>query len=71
MLRREHVGRCWDCRHQRQTGNRRGSIFYFCGRSRTDARYPKYPPLPVLECNGYEAREADGWEQYAQSDESP
>ena len=31
-----------------------GLAFVLCGRSRTDARYPKYPPLPVLRCKGYE-----------------
>jgi hypothetical protein len=33
----------------------RGSIFYRCGLSDTDARFPKYPALPVLSCPGYEA----------------
>jgi hypothetical protein len=32
----------------------RGSRFYLCGRSRTDARFPRYPRLPVLRCAGYE-----------------
>lgn len=32
----------------------RGSRFYLCERSRTDARYPRYPRLPVLTCAGYE-----------------
>ncbi|HET9683265.1 MAG TPA: hypothetical protein VFP15_04130 [Gemmatimonadaceae bacterium] len=31
----------------------RRSIFYMCQRSFTDARFPKYPRLPVLECIGY------------------
>lgn len=34
--------------------NRRGSTFFRCGRADTDARYPRYPALPVLECPGYE-----------------
>jgi hypothetical protein len=37
----------------------RGSIFYLCERSATDARYPKYPRLPVLRCLGYESLEED------------
>jgi hypothetical protein len=32
----------------------RGSTFYFCDRSTTDASFPKYPRLPVLRCPGYE-----------------
>jgi GNAT superfamily N-acetyltransferase len=32
----------------------RGSHFFLCERSRTDARYPRYPRLPVLTCAGYE-----------------
>jgi len=30
-------------------------VFYLCERSRQDARFPKYPPLPVLQCPGFEA----------------
>ena len=37
----------------------RGSIFYLCERSATDARFPKYPRLPVLQCVGYERLDAD------------
>jgi hypothetical protein len=32
----------------------RGSTFYLCERSATDAAFPKYPRLPVLECAEYE-----------------
>jgi hypothetical protein len=42
-----------------------GSQFYLCDRSRTDPRYPKYPPLPKLECEGYEPGGADPWEDLA------
>lgn len=31
----------------------RGSVFYRCGLSATDPRFPKYPALPVLRCAGY------------------
>ena len=34
--------------------NDRGSVFLFCLLSQTDTRYPKYPRLPVLRCEGYE-----------------
>jgi hypothetical protein len=32
----------------------RGANFYFCERSKTNANFPKYPRLPVLQCRGYE-----------------
>jgi hypothetical protein len=32
----------------------RGSTFRLCERSTTDPRFPRYPPLPVLECAGHE-----------------
>jgi GNAT superfamily N-acetyltransferase len=37
----------------------RGSQFYLCERSRTDASYPRYPRLPVLTCAGYERNDDD------------
>ena len=33
-----------------------------CERSAFDERFPKYPRLPVLECVGYEPREAGATE---------
>ena len=44
-------------------GNRRGSRFYLCERADTDARYPRYPPLPVLKCSGYEAGGEDPFDK--------
>jgi len=38
--------------------NTRGSEFSLCERSREDPDYPRYPRLPVVECRGYEPREA-------------
>jgi uncharacterized protein YciI len=38
----------------RPTGNRRGSLFFRCLRADHDARFLKYPPLPVRSCPGYE-----------------
>ena len=48
------VGLCRSCRWMRSVMNRRGSTFFRCARADTDARYPRYPALPVLECPGYE-----------------
>jgi hypothetical protein len=49
-----HAGLCADCRFMRRTRSDRGSTFYFCQRSMTDAAFPKYPRLPVLDCAGYD-----------------
>ena len=48
------VGLCADCRFMRLIESDRGSTFYLCERSATDAKFPKYPRLPVLRCVGYE-----------------
>jgi hypothetical protein len=32
----------------------KGSRFLLCQLSATDARFPKYPPQPVVRCAGYE-----------------
>jgi hypothetical protein len=50
------VGLCADCNYMRIIESARGSTFYLCGRSATDANYPKYPRLPVIQCAGYERK---------------
>jgi hypothetical protein len=37
----------------------RGSVFLLCKLSFEDARFPKYPRLPVRECSGYRPKTAD------------
>lgn len=49
------IGLCADCQHCRIVRGER-STFYLCQRSLTDPAYPKYPPLPVIACRGYELR---------------
>jgi len=56
---RDDVGLCSTCRWARIVTNRRGSTFFRCGRAESDARFPRYPPLPVLRCVGYEQRRVD------------
>ena len=51
-------GLCPGCRNVQVIENDRGSRFYRCRLSSTDRRFPKYPPQPVVECVGYEDREA-------------
>jgi hypothetical protein len=51
------AGLCDSCRHQQVVRNTRGSVFSLCRRSRTEPdRFPRYPRLPVLRCDGYERR---------------
>ncbi len=50
----ESSGLCADCVHSRCVESSRGSVFLLCGLSRSDPRFAKYPPLPVLSCPGYQ-----------------
>jgi hypothetical protein len=47
------AGLCARCVHTQIVTSARGSRFYLCRLSLTDARFPRYPPLPVLECAGF------------------
>jgi len=49
-----NAGLCATCTHARIIESRRGSRFYLCELSKVDPRFPKYPPLPVARCSGYE-----------------
>jgi hypothetical protein len=46
-------GLCADCAHARIIKSDRGSTFLQCQLSFSDARFEKYPRLPVLACSGY------------------
>ena len=48
------AGLCETCRHARIVTSARGSRFLLCSLSAVDPRFPKYPRLPVLACDGYE-----------------
>jgi uncharacterized protein YciI len=50
----EAVGLCFICGWKRPTTTRRGSTFFRCARAETDARFVRYPPLPVRSCAGFE-----------------
>lgn len=43
-------GLCRRCLHARTITSVRGSVFWRCRVHDTDARWPKYPRLPVLTC---------------------
>lgn len=64
------VGLCSVCRHHRVTGNRRGSRFYLCELAKTDARFRRYPPLPMMKCPGFEQGEPDPWADHEADDGS-
>ena len=49
-------GLCADCRHAEAVASKR-STFLRCRFADTDASFPRYPRLPVLECAGHERRE--------------
>jgi hypothetical protein len=53
-------GLCGACTHARIVETRRGSRFYLCERSRSDPRFPQYPPLPVLRCPGFDKKDSLG-----------
>ena len=48
------VGLCARCRFAAVQEGGRGSRFWRCRRAEADARFRRYPPLPVLRCPGYE-----------------
>ncbi len=50
------AGLCADCLHSRRLESERGSVFILCNLSQTDPRFPKYPRLPVLSCDGYKKK---------------
>jgi hypothetical protein len=52
----ERAGLCAHCRFARRIESARGSKFILCELSASDPAFPKYPPLPVIECAGYSPR---------------
>ncbi len=56
-MNRPPAGLCNACAHQQLVHNTRGSVFSLCRRSRAEPeRFPRYPRLPVTECEGWEPR---------------
>lgn len=50
---RARVGLCFACRHSKRIATPR-STFWLCRLAAVDARFEKYPRLPMRECAGYE-----------------
>jgi len=59
------VGLCAECAHARvqQSAKRSASAFYRCARADVDARFLRYPPLPVHACSGHEPKPRSDEEQ--------
>jgi hypothetical protein len=51
-----NAGLCADCVHARRIESARGAAFILCNLSQTDPRFPKYPRLPVVSCDGYKKK---------------
>ena len=49
---------CESCRWMREVTTPR-SRFLLCELSKTDDAYPKYPPQPVVRCDGYRRKDTD------------
>ncbi len=50
---------CESCSHMREIVSGTGSRFVLCQLSQSDRRFPKYPPQPVVRCEGYESQEQE------------
>jgi hypothetical protein len=48
---------CETCEHLREVVSGSGSRFLLCRLSNSDHRFPKYPPQPVVKCDGYSQKQ--------------
>ncbi|MFQ5551549.1 MAG: hypothetical protein ACE5FJ_09975 [Gemmatimonadales bacterium] len=53
------AGLCGRCLYTRRVQGARDSVFWLCRRSESDTRFPKYPVIPVIQCEGYEPESED------------
>ena len=44
---------CDACIFRRVIVSNRGSRFLMCEKSKSDRRFPKYPPQPLIQCEGF------------------
>jgi hypothetical protein len=47
---------CETCASMREVVTPKGSRFLLCRLSQTEPAFPKYPPQPVVRCDGYRPR---------------
>jgi hypothetical protein len=50
---------CESCVWMREVVTPKGSRFLLCHLWQTNPAYPKYPPQPVLRCDGYQTEKND------------
>ena len=48
---------CETCGSLREVVNPKGSRFFLCQLSKINPAFPKYPPQPVVSCDGYQPRD--------------
>ena len=48
---------CETCDSMREVVTPKGSRFLLCQLSQTDPAFPKYPPQPVVRCDGFRPRD--------------
>jgi hypothetical protein len=51
---------CEICSLVREVVTPKGSRFLLCQLSQINPAFPKYPPQPVVRCDGYEKKEQAG-----------
>ena len=56
-FRQVEAGLCASCTHDKLITSSRGATFYMCQLSLSDPRFPRYPRLPVITCEGYQPDE--------------
>ena len=55
---------CETCAWMRKVVTPKGSRFLLCRLSQTNPAFPKYPPQPVVRCDGYRRKvQAEGVEE--------
>jgi hypothetical protein len=47
---------CHSCQHCRAIVSGKGTTFFLCQLSQQERRYSKYPPQPIVHCQGYVPR---------------
>ena len=47
---------CEYCCHVKEVVSGKGSRFLLCQKSVADQRFRKYPPQPVIQCDGFEQK---------------
>jgi len=50
---------CQTCASMREIVTPKGSRFLLCQLAKDDPAYPKYPPQPIVRCDGYQLRVED------------